>query len=146
MRDCGAIVSETLRLEKLQNESSPNFSNFCPEFCPEFCSEFFRILRGFFALRFVGNGDEKRFTKNPCHFSMQNSQANTKKNIHEILLESRQSKKPFQNKRHRGCDSRPRPGPRLWQVQQTVWRSQMRCKKLRKSSENPKRHLKRQQP
>ena len=26
--------------EKLQNKSSPNFSNFRPEFCPEFCSEF----------------------------------------------------------------------------------------------------------
>ena len=30
-------------------------------------------------LRFVGNGDQKKFTKNPRHFSMQNSQANTKK-------------------------------------------------------------------
>ena len=30
-------------------------------------------------LRFVGNGDQKKFTKNPRHFSMQNSQANTEK-------------------------------------------------------------------
>ena len=30
-------------------------------------------------LRFVGDGDQKKFTKNPRHFSMQNSQANTKK-------------------------------------------------------------------
>ena len=30
-------------------------------------------------LRLVGNGDQKKFTKNPRHFSMQNSQANTKK-------------------------------------------------------------------
>ena len=44
-------------------------------------------------LRFVGNGDQKKFTKNPGHFSMQNSQANTKKKkkIHKILLESGQS-------------------------------------------------------
>ena len=30
-------------------------------------------------LRFMGDGDQKKFTKNPRHFSMQNSQANTKK-------------------------------------------------------------------
>ena len=30
-------------------------------------------------LHFVGDGDQKKFTKNPCHFSMQNSQANTEK-------------------------------------------------------------------
>ena len=30
-------------------------------------------------LRFVGDGDQKKFTKNPRRFSMQNSQANTKK-------------------------------------------------------------------
>ena len=29
----------SLRSEKLQNESSPNFSNFHPEFCPEACSD-----------------------------------------------------------------------------------------------------------
>ena len=29
-----------VRSDKLQNESSPNFSKFCPEFSPEFCSEF----------------------------------------------------------------------------------------------------------
>ena len=29
-----------LRSEKLQNESSPNFSIFRPEFCPEICSQF----------------------------------------------------------------------------------------------------------
>ena len=30
-------------------------------------------------LRFVGDEDQKKITKNPLHFSMQNSQANTKK-------------------------------------------------------------------
>ena len=29
-----------VRSEKLENESSPNSSNFRPEFCSEFCSEF----------------------------------------------------------------------------------------------------------
>ena len=31
---------QTLRSEKLQNESFPNFRIFRPGFCPEFCSEF----------------------------------------------------------------------------------------------------------
>ena len=52
------------------------FRIFVPDFAPEFCP---RIFRGFFVLRFVGNGDQKKFTKNPRHFSMPNSQANTKK-------------------------------------------------------------------
>ena len=30
-------------------------------------------------LRFGGDGDQKKFTENPRHFSMENSQANTKK-------------------------------------------------------------------
>ena len=55
------------------------FGIFVPDFAPNFAPNFPRIFRGFFALRFVGNGDQKKFTKNPRHFSMQNSQANTKK-------------------------------------------------------------------
>ena len=86
---------DRVRSGKLQNESFPNFSNFCPEFC----SEFSRIFRGLFVLRFVGDGDQKKFTKNPRHFSMQNSRVNTK-NIHKILLESRQSK--IERERERG--------------------------------------------
>ena len=77
-RFSGTLPGHFVRSEKLQNESSPNFSNFRPEFCPEFCSELSRIFRGVFVLRFVGNGDQEKFTKNPRHFSMQNSQANTK--------------------------------------------------------------------
>ena len=42
-------------------------------------------------LHFVGDGDQKKFTKNPRHFSMQNSQANSKKKVHKIVLESGQS-------------------------------------------------------
>ena len=75
----------------LQTESSPNFRpEFCPEFCSEFSPNFLRIFRASFRRR---RRPEKNSPKNPCHFSMQNSQANTKKNIHRILLESRQSKK-----------------------------------------------------
>ena len=50
-------------------------SNFLPNFAPKFPRNF----RGVFVLRFPGNGDQKKFTKNPRPFSMQNSQANTKK-------------------------------------------------------------------
>ena len=34
--------------KSLQNESSPNFSNFRPEFCPEFSLNFSRIIRASF--------------------------------------------------------------------------------------------------
>ena len=48
-------------------------------FVPNFAPNFHRIFRGLFVPRFVGDGDQQKFTKNPRHFSMQNSQANTKK-------------------------------------------------------------------
>ena len=63
-----------IRSEKLQNESSPNFSNFRPEFCPECCSEFSPNFSCFVSW---GTETRKKFTKNPRHFSMRNSQANT---------------------------------------------------------------------
>ena len=55
------------------------FRFFVLNFAPNFAPNFPRIFRGVFVLRFVGDGDQKKFTKNPCHFSMQNSQPNTKK-------------------------------------------------------------------
>ena len=55
------------------------FRIFVPNFAPNFAPNFPRIFRGLFVLRLVGDGDQKQFTKNPRHFSMQNSQANTKK-------------------------------------------------------------------
>ena len=55
------------------------FRIFVPNFAPNFAPNFPRIFRGLFVLCFVGDGDQKKFTKNPRHFSMQNSQANTKK-------------------------------------------------------------------
>ena len=36
-------------------------------------------------LPFVGNGDQKKFTKNPRHLSMQNSQANSKKKSTKVF-------------------------------------------------------------
>ena len=44
-------------------------------------------------LRFVGNGDQKKFTKNPRHFSMQNPQANPNKKSHKSFLGCGQSSK-----------------------------------------------------
>ena len=54
---------------------------FVPNFAPNFVPNFSRIFRALFVLRFVGDGEQKKFTKNPRHFSMQNShsQANPKK-------------------------------------------------------------------
>ena len=33
----------------------------------------------------VGNGDQRKFTKNPCHFSKQNSQADSKKKSTKVF-------------------------------------------------------------
>ena len=73
-----------------RTKASRIFRIFVPNFAPNFAPNFPRIFRGLFVLRFVGDRDQKKFTQNPCHFSMPNFQANTK-NIHKILLESRQS-------------------------------------------------------
>ena len=65
--------------ESCRTKVSRIFRIFVPNFAPNFDPNFPRIFRGFFVLRFVGDGDQKKFTKNPRHFSMQNSQANTEK-------------------------------------------------------------------
>ena len=62
------------------------FRIFVPDFAPNFALNFPRIFRGLFVLRFVGDGDQKKFTRNPRHFSMQNSQANTKKIFTKLFL------------------------------------------------------------
>ena len=79
------LVSCFVRSEKLQNESSRTFRIFVPNFAPNFAPNFSRIFRGFFVLHFVGDGDQQKFTNNPRHFSMQNSQANTKKILTEFF-------------------------------------------------------------
>ena len=83
--DTSLAVTVVFRLEKLQNESSPNFSKFCPEFCPEFCSEFSPNFLRSFRASFRGKRRPEKFTKNPRHFSMQNSQASSKKKSTKVL-------------------------------------------------------------
>ena len=65
--------------ESCRTKVSRIFRIFVPNFAPNFAPNFPRIFQGFFVLRFVGDGDQKKFTKNPRHFPMQNSQANTRK-------------------------------------------------------------------
>ena len=77
--DLSSSFSYLLRSEKLQNESSPNFSIFSPGFCPEFCSEFSPNFSRIFRASFRGKRRPEKFTRNPRHLSMQNSQANTRK-------------------------------------------------------------------
>ena len=76
-------MAQVLLFLNLQNESSPNFSNFRPT--RNSAPNFPRIFGGVFVLRFVGNGGQKKFTKNPRHFSMQNSQANSKQNSTKVF-------------------------------------------------------------
>ena len=83
-----------LCLESGRTKVSRIFRIFVPNFAPNFAPNFPRIFRGLFVLRFVGDGDQKKFTKNPRHFSMQKFPGKHEKNIHKILLESRQSNKP----------------------------------------------------
>ena len=77
--------------EKLQNESSPNFSNFRPEFCPEFCSEFSPNFSRTFRASFCGRRrPEKIHQKYPPFFNAK-LPGKHEKIIHKVLLESRQS-------------------------------------------------------
>ena len=72
-------LNKRLGQKSCRTKVSRIFRIFVPDFAPNFAPNFPRIFRGFFVLRFMGDGDQKKFTKNPRHFSMQNSQANTKK-------------------------------------------------------------------
>ena len=59
-----------VRSGKSQSESSPNFSNFCPEFCPEFLSEFSpNFLRSFRASFRGKRRPEKIHQKSPPFFN-----------------------------------------------------------------------------
>ena len=70
-------VSRIFRSAKWQNESSPNFSNFCPEICSEFSPKFSRSFRASFPRKRISKIVHP--PKNPRPFSMQDSQANTTK-------------------------------------------------------------------
>ena len=67
----GALRRHTVRSEKLQNESSPNFSNFRPGFSPEFSSEFSPKVLRIFVLCFPGNGDHENSPKITAIFQCQ---------------------------------------------------------------------------
>ena len=78
-RDWGSVAPSSLGQKSGRTKVPRIFRIFVPNFPPEFCSEFSPIFSGIFVLRFPGNGDQKKFTKNPRPFSMQNSQADTEK-------------------------------------------------------------------
>ena len=94
LRGSGPVEAELnahlVRSGKWQNESFPNFSNFRPEFCPESCSEFSpnfsRTFRASFRWR---RRPEKIHPKSPPFFNAK-FPGKHEKNIHKILLESRQ--------------------------------------------------------
>ena len=86
-------ILETVRSEKLQNESFPNFLIFRPEFCPEFCSEFSpNFLRSFCASFCGRRRPEKIHQKSPPFFNAK-FPGNFEEKIHKMFLESGQSKK-----------------------------------------------------
>ena len=90
--------SQTTLGQKSRSPKVPRiFQIFVPNFSPNFAPNFPRIFRGFFVLRFVGDGDQKKFTKNPRHFSMQNSQANTKKIFTKLLWRAGKVKQRLKN-------------------------------------------------
>ena len=75
----------------MQNESSPNFSIFCPEFCPEFCSEFSpNFLRSFRASFRWKRTPEKIHQKSPPFFNAK-FPGKYEKKVHKMFLESGQS-------------------------------------------------------
>ena len=78
------------RSEKLQNESSPNFSNFRPEFCPEFCPEFSPKFLSFRASSCRKRRLEKIHQKSPQFFDAK-LPGKFEEKIHNIFLENGQS-------------------------------------------------------
>ena len=84
--------SKIFRSGKLQNESLPNFSIFRPELCPEFCPEFSPNFSRTFRASFRGRRrTEKIHQKSPPFFKAK-FPGKHERNIHKILLESRQGK------------------------------------------------------
>ena len=69
------------------------FRIFVPNFAPNFAPNFPRIFRGLFVLRFVGDGDQKKIHQKSPPFFNAEFPGKHEKNIHKILLESRQSEK-----------------------------------------------------
>ena len=88
----GAItLLDFFRSQKLQNETSPNFSNFRAEFCPEFCSEFCPNFSRSSRASFRGKQrPEKNHQKSPQFFNA-NFPGKFEEKIHKSFLESGQS-------------------------------------------------------
>ena len=67
-------------VRKAADRKFPEFLRiFVPDFLPNIPANFPRIFRGFFVLRFVGDGDPKKNHQKSPLFSMQNSQASAEK-------------------------------------------------------------------
>ena len=64
---------------------------FIPNFAPNFAPNCPRIFRGLFVLRFMGDGDQKKIHQKSPPFFNAKFPGKHEKNIHKILLESRQS-------------------------------------------------------
>ena len=90
--DSRESIRRFVRSGKSQSESSPNFSNFCPEFCPEFLSEFSpNFLRSFRASFRGKRRPDKNSPKIPAMFECKIPRQIRKKNS-QMFLERRQSK------------------------------------------------------
>ena len=67
-----AADRQLLRSEKLQNESSPNFSNFRPEFCSEFSLKCLKSFRASFRMKRRPEKKKKKHPKSPPFFNTKN--------------------------------------------------------------------------
>ena len=83
-------------VRKAADRKFPEFLKFSSRILPRILLRIFPVFFEDFSCFVSWKEPQKKFTKNPRHFSMQNSQANTTKNIHKMFLESRQSNKFIQ--------------------------------------------------
>ena len=71
LRELGSYILAISLGQKNRRTKVPRiFPIFVPNFAPNFAPNFPRIFWGVSVLHFVGNGDQKKFTKNPRRFSM----------------------------------------------------------------------------
>ena len=88
-------MPKSIRSESCRMIGPRIFRIFVPNFAPNFALNCPRIFWWVFVLRFVGNGDQKSFNKNPWRFSMQNSQASLKKKSTKVFWRAGRVKKHF---------------------------------------------------
>ena len=75
--------------KRCRTKSPRIFRIFVPNFAPNFAPNFPRKFSGVFVLCFVGNGDQKKFTKNPPPFFNAKFPGKFEEKIHKMFLESR---------------------------------------------------------